>query len=102
MAAAWSLLHFYKENSLVRPLFREIDYSFRPALLAAYLAVVLPVCLNMVFRFHNCSKRALELSADRELFDQIAFNKQKLGKCREAERHRKKACPVSTDLPLEI
>lgn len=58
MAAAWSLPHFYKADALVHPLFREIDYSFRPDLLAAYLAVVLPVCLNMVFRFHNCSKRA--------------------------------------------
>lgn len=57
VVAVWSIFHFYGENVSVHPLFREIDYSFRPGPVCGYLAVALPVCLNLVLRFQDCSKR---------------------------------------------
>lgn len=56
--AVWGMFHFYGNGSFVHPLLNEIDFSFRAGPLSGYLAVVLPVCLNMVLRFHNCSKTA--------------------------------------------
>lgn len=56
--AVWGMFHFYGDGSFVHPLLSEIDFSFRAGPLSGYLAVVLPVCLNMVLRFHNCSKSA--------------------------------------------
>lgn len=56
--AIWGMFHFYGDGSFIHPLLSEIDYSFRAGPLSGYLTVVLPVSLNMVLRFRNCSKSA--------------------------------------------
>lgn len=56
--AVWGLYHFYAGCLPVHRLFDEIDYAFRSGPLCNYLAVVLPVSLNQVLRFHSCWKRA--------------------------------------------
>lgn len=56
--AAWGISHLYGDEKSVHPLFEEIDFSFHAGPLLGYVAVVLPVCLNMVLRFYNCNKSA--------------------------------------------
>lgn len=58
-AAIWGLVHFYGRSSDDPSLFSEIEFAFDANLLAGYLAVILPICINLLIRLRYYWKAAI-------------------------------------------
>lgn len=54
--SAWSLTHFYGDISEGKSIFSEIDFAFNSRLIAGYLSVLLPICVNLIMRFRRYRK----------------------------------------------
>lgn len=56
--AIWGMGHLYGSPSTAHPLLRADGLLFNPTPFSGYLAIILPVCLNLALRFRNCDKMA--------------------------------------------
>lgn len=57
-AAIWGIGHMYGDPASSHPLLNGNGLIFSPVPLSGYLAIVLPVCLNLALRFRDCDKIA--------------------------------------------
>lgn len=56
--AIWGIRHLYGDSPSEHSLFSDSGLVFSETSFSGYLAIVLPVCLNLALRFHNCDKIA--------------------------------------------
>lgn len=56
--AMWGMEHLYGSDSTAHPLLKADGLIFNPTPFSGYLAIILPVCLNLALRFRDCDKMA--------------------------------------------
>jgi uncharacterized membrane protein YhaH (DUF805 family) len=56
--AMWGMGHLYGSDSTAHPLLKADGLIFNPTPFSGYLAIILPVCLNLALRFRDCDKMA--------------------------------------------
>lgn len=57
--AIWGMGQLQGDLAATHPLLKESEPMFNPGPYSGYLAIILPLCLNLVLRLRNCDKTAL-------------------------------------------
>lgn len=58
ITAFWGIHSPYNIAETASPVFKLLKDAISPEPFAGYIAIILPICLNMVLRFKNCNKSA--------------------------------------------
>lgn len=56
--AIWGMGQLHSDLAVTHPLLKESSPMFNPGPYAGYLAMILPLCLNLILRLRNCDKAA--------------------------------------------